>query len=120
MPFFLSPVLLFSPWTQRTQRQARNPVFSTGDRDGDRHPESRLRLHLPPSSPRSRCVNPPLASGSPASPARIGEGEEREMAKYNPGTHRPRPCPTCVHTRLASQAWTAAPRGWGDSLAWLG
>lgn len=116
--FYSSPT---SPWTQPTQRQATNPVFSTGDRDGDRHPEWRLHLHLPPSSPRSGVpTHPSLRKSSLPSQDRRGR---RPTAKYNQGTHRPRPCPTCMHTRLVSQAWTAARGGWGgwgDSLAWLG
>ena len=66
-------------------------------------------------------THPPFSfSGSPASPARMSGGEERQVAKYNKYTHHPRPCPTCVHTRLVSQARTAAPGGRGDRLAWLG
>lgn len=64
------------------------------------------------------CKSTPFA-GSPASPARISGGEERQVAKYNMYTRHPRPYPTCAHPRLVSQAWTAAPEGRGDRLLWL-
>lgn len=112
MPFFLSQILpstLFHlTLSTADAKRSNNPGSSHwGHRRGHSPSLSPLCLHpatLLPTGLRSRCAKPPPFSGSPASPARISGGEEKQVAKYNKYTHHPRPVP-CTH----APAWSPRP-----------
>lgn len=94
-PRVFTPLASASPRPAAAKESDKPWLLPLGTHEGTVAPARALSVStLPLVSPGPRCTDPPPLSGSPAPPARISGGEDRQVAKYNGHTHHPLPCPT--------------------------
>lgn len=94
-PRVFTPLASASPRPAAAKESDKPWLLPLGTHEGTVAPARALSVStLPLVSPGSRCTDPPPLPGSPAPPARISGGEDRQVAKYNGHTHHPLPCPT--------------------------